>query len=57
MGIIGQNGNNGEHYKDEKTNIIDKLKNYTLKSRDGKVLKVSEVLKNYKEDDDITKTY
>ena len=57
MGIIGQNGNNGEHYEDEKLNIIDKLKNYTLKSRDGKILNINEVLKNYKKDDDITKTY
>ena len=57
MGIIGQNGNNGEHYEDEKINIIDKLKNYTLKSRDGKILNINEVLKNYKKDDDITKTY
>ena len=57
MEIIGQNGNDGEHYKEEKNNIIDKLKNYTLKSRDGKVLNIKEVLKGYKKDDDITKTY
>ena len=58
MEIIGQNGNDGEHYTKQESNILDRLKNYTIKSRDGKVTDIKQIFKGYdNKDDDLTKTY
>ena len=58
MEIIGQNGNDGEHYTKQENNILDRLKNYTIKSRDGKVTDIKQIFKGYdNKDDDLTKTY
>ena len=58
MEIIGQNGNDGEHYTKQENNILDRLKNYTIKSRDGKVKDIKQIFKGYdNKDDDLTKTY
>jgi hypothetical protein len=63
MDIIGQNGNEGEHYEDiPNYNTKDQnLENYNLTSRDGKKLNLKNFINNFKnppiEDDDETKTY
>ena len=58
MDIIGQNGNDGEHYEEEKEIEVDP--SLKLTGRDGKEKSVSEFIKNIigkKPKDDTEKTY
>jgi hypothetical protein len=63
MNIIGQNGNEGEHYEDlPNYNTKDQnLDHYNLTSRDGKKINLKNFINQFKsppiEDDDETKTY
>jgi hypothetical protein len=65
MEIIGQNGNDGEHYnehipKQEYNTNNQKLDSYNLTSRDGKKLNLENFINNFKTPtikDDETKTY
>ena len=65
MEIIGQNGNDGEHYnehipKQEYNTNNQKLDSYNLTSRDGKKLNLENFINNFKTptiEDDETKTY
>ncbi len=57
MDIIGQNGNDGEHYEEEEIEVDPNLK---LTGRDGKEKSISEFIKNIigkKPKDDTEKTY
>jgi hypothetical protein len=58
MDIIGQNGNDGEHYEEEKEIEVDS--SLKLTGRDGKEKSISEFIKNIigkKPKDDTEKTY